>query len=64
MKAKLLEALYNHENDFIGSFTNKREGVRQFDCLIYLVEEGSVDENNIFDYGFEKEWLDELEQPK
>lgn len=42
----------DNANDYINGFDNKREGVRNYECLVGLVEDGYITINNLEEYGF------------
>lgn len=49
----------DNANDYIDGFDNVREGVRNYECLVRLVEDGYITIDNLEEYGFK---MPELEQ--
>ena len=47
-KSEALEYCYKHENEF-----KSKNGVRQFDCLIEILDSGTIEPKQIVDYGME-----------
>lgn len=53
-KDELLSYCYSHKNDYIFDSGDVDEGVRMFECLIGLVEDGTVSSmEELADYGME-----------
>ena len=48
-----IEYCYRHKDDYIRSFDQIDEGMRQFECLIPLVEDGTVKPEALPDYGMD-----------
>jgi len=44
---------YEHEDEYIKGFDSVKEGIRQFDCLISLLEYKTIKVEELPDYGFE-----------
>lgn len=57
----LLKRIRPMEGEYIRSFSSIKEGCRAWDCLITLVEDGTVGEQNIAEYGIDtKLWYSVL----
>ena len=52
-KKEAIDYCYKHKDEFIKDFDSIDEGVRQFDCLIEIVNSGTIKPNEIADYGME-----------
>lgn len=53
-KNELLSYCYSHKNDYIFDSGDVDEGVRMFECLIGLVEDGTVSSmGELAEYGME-----------
>ena len=52
-----LDVLYKHRNEFIREFDSIDDGIRQFDCLVSLVEDGMSVEDMIA-HGCEEKWFE------
>ena len=52
-KSEALEYCWEHRNEFIRDSESVDEGIRQFDCLISLLEYGTISPDEIGDYGME-----------
>lgn len=50
---KLAEKVYPYKDEYIRSSETVSEGVRQWDCLIDLIETGYVKEDQLIDYGID-----------
>ena len=50
---ELAEKILPYRDDYIRDFSSIDEGVRQWDCLFALVEDGDVLEENLSDYGLD-----------
>jgi hypothetical protein len=64
-KEQALEYCYKHENKYkAGAFEDGEDGVRQFECLIGILESGTIQPSELPEYGmdFETEYVDE--EPK
>lgn len=48
-----LNYCYEHQDDYIRGFDSISEGQRQFDCLVFLLEDEAIQPNEISDYGME-----------
>lgn len=48
-KEQSLELAYSQEKEYVYDV-----GQREFDCLIYLIEDGTITEDNIEQYGIYK----------
>jgi hypothetical protein len=68
-KEEALKYCYEHENEFkAASFDVGEDGVEQFECLIGIIESGTIQPSELPKYGmdFETEYADEEpdEEPK
>jgi hypothetical protein len=52
-KSEALDYCYDHRDEFIRGFDSVDEGIDQFNCLITILESGTIDPDEIFDYGME-----------
>jgi hypothetical protein len=50
---KLSEKVYKYKEEYIRGFPTISEGIRQWDCLIDLVEDSYVLEKDLIDYGID-----------
>ena len=54
-RSEALEYCYRNKDEYIRGFDRIDEGVRQFDCLISIVEDGTCNPEDLADYGMEFE---------
>lgn len=54
---KLSEKIYPQKDEYIRSFENISEGVRAWDCLVALVEDGTITLEGLPEYGIEIEGI-------
>jgi len=53
-KEQALEYCYKHENEFKADcYSAGEDGCRQFDCLIGIIESGTIKPSELPDYGME-----------
>lgn len=52
-KEEALEYCYDHRDDYIRDFDSIDEGIRQFDCLISILESDTITPDQIADYGMD-----------
>lgn len=53
-KNEALEYCYKNRNKFISdAFKMNEDGNRQFDCLVSLIEDGTISPEELKDYGME-----------
>ena len=50
-KGEALEFCYKHKDDYIRQFYSIDEGMRQFDCLIEILESDTIPVTDLPDYG-------------
>jgi len=52
-KEEALDYCYLHKDDYIHGFDSIYEGNRQFDCLVSILESGTISPADLPDYGME-----------
>lgn len=52
-RQEFVKRFMTYENEYIKGFDSVREGIRQWDCLVSLAEDGYVHEGNIIEYGID-----------
>lgn len=50
-----VEYCYENRDEFIIDFGSVDEGLRQFDCLISILEDGTIKPSQLHEYGMEYE---------
>lgn len=48
-----LDYCYKHRDEYIKDFDSVDDGVRQFDCLIVIVEDGTIKPEQLSEYGMD-----------
>lgn len=48
-----LEYCYKYESEYVKDCGSVDEGIRQFACLILILEEGTIEPTDLPDYGME-----------
>lgn len=48
-----LDFCYKHKDAYIRSFDTVSEGIRQFDCLVFILEEGTISPSQLPHYGMD-----------
>lgn len=46
---------YDHKNEFVTDSGDVDDGIRQFDCLISILESGTIKPSQLPEYGMEYE---------
>lgn len=54
---QLLEKIYPQKDDYIRSFETISEGVRAWECLVSIVEDGTIGLNDLPEYGIDIDGL-------
>ncbi len=54
-KEQALAFCYRNRDEYIKGFERVDEGLRQFDCLVALLEDGTVTPDQLGDYGMSTE---------
>lgn len=52
-KQEAVNYCYENRDKFVHSFESIDEGVRQFECLVTILESGTITPDEISDYGME-----------
>lgn len=52
-KEEALEYCYKHRDQYIRDADSINEGIRQFDCLISILEDGTIKPEQLPEYGME-----------
>lgn len=52
-KDQAIDYCYKHKNDYVKSMDDIEEGLMQFDCLIAILEAGTIEPSELPDYGME-----------
>ncbi len=52
-KAEALDYCYKHKNEYIKDFDSVSEGIRAFDCLIEILESGTIKPSQLPEYGMD-----------
>jgi len=50
-KDEALAYCHRHREEYVRGFDSVDDGIRQFNCLVELIECGDVDPNGLADYG-------------
>jgi hypothetical protein len=48
-----IDYCYKNKDEYIRGFDKISEGIRAFDCLIFILEEGTISPSQLPDYGME-----------
>jgi hypothetical protein len=54
---KLLEKIYPQKDEYMRSFDTVSEGVRAWECLVSIVEDGTIQLNDLPEYGIDIEGI-------
>ena len=52
-KEDAIKYCYEHKDEFIKDYECVSDGIRQFDCLIEIVESGTIPPSEIANYGMD-----------
>lgn len=52
-KEQSIDYCYKHKNDYVKSMDDVEEGLRQFECLIAILEDGTIEPSELPAYGME-----------
>ena len=52
-KEEAINYCYKHREEYIRDFDSVDEGIRQFDCLISILESGTITPDQLPEYGME-----------
>lgn len=53
LRGEAINYCYEHKDEYIRGFYSISEGIRQFDCLISILESGTIEPKDLPDYGME-----------
>jgi hypothetical protein len=52
-KEEAIKYCYTNKDNYIRDFDSISQGIRQFDCLIAIIESGTINPSELPDYGME-----------
>jgi hypothetical protein len=53
----IVEKIYCQKDEYIRSFESVQEGLRAWECLVYIIEDGTVSLNELPSYGIKIEGI-------
>jgi len=54
---KIVEQIYTQKDEYVDSFETRAEGVRAWDCLVAIVEDGTIELKDLPSYGIDIEGI-------